>query len=75
MATSWVISHSTSVMARACGVASLTRHSTAKGLLMARNGTNDDVALRDLMMLSRQSGKPLALVAAELLAAARPFEN
>ena len=49
--------------------------SMAKGVLMARNGTNDDVALRDLMMLSRQSGKPLALVAAELLAAARPFEN
>lgn len=49
--------------------------SMAKGLLMARNGTNDDVALRDLMMLSRRTGKPLALVAAELLAAARSFEN
>jgi AmiR/NasT family two-component response regulator len=47
----------------------------AKGLLMARNGSNDDVALRDLMVLSRQAGKPLALVAAELLAAARSFEN
>ena len=49
--------------------------SMARGLLMARNGTNDDVALRDLMMLSRQAGKPLAQVAAELLAAARSFEN
>jgi GAF domain-containing protein len=49
--------------------------SMAKGLLMARNGTSDDAALRDLMTLSRQAGKPLALVAAELLAAARPFEN
>jgi AmiR/NasT family two-component response regulator len=49
--------------------------STAKGLLMARNGTSDDVALRDLMMLSRQAGKPLAKIAAELLAAARSFEN
>ncbi|WP_224049795.1 GAF and ANTAR domain-containing protein [Arthrobacter sp. NicSoilB4] len=49
--------------------------SMAKGLLMARNGTDDDAALRDLMVLSRQAGKPLALVAAELLAAARSFEN
>ena len=49
--------------------------SMAKGLLMARNGTNEDMALRDLMMLSRQSGKPLALVASELLATAGPFEN
>ncbi|MET3949313.1 hypothetical protein [Arthrobacter sp. UYEF36] len=29
----------------------------------------------DLITLSRQTGKPLALVAAELLATARPFEN
>ena len=29
--------------------------SRATGLLMARNGTNDDVALRDLMMLSRRT--------------------
>lgn len=49
--------------------------SMAKGLLMARNGANDEVAHRELMMLSRRSGKPLALVAAELLAAAGPLDN
>ena len=49
--------------------------STAKGLLMARNGSTDEAALRNLMMLSRQAGKPLARVAAELLAAAMPSEN
>lgn len=49
--------------------------SMARGLLMARNGTDDDAALRDLMTLSRKAGKPLAHVAAELLAAARSFEN
>lgn len=49
--------------------------SMAKGLLMARNGAGDEEALRDLMTLSRQAGKPLARVAAELLAAARPFDN
>lgn len=49
--------------------------SMAKGLLMARNGTNDEVALRELMMISRQTGKPLAVVAAELTAAARTFED
>lgn len=49
--------------------------SMAKGLLMARKGTSDEEALRDLMTLSRQSGKPLTRVAAELLAAARPLEN
>ena len=49
--------------------------SMAKGVLMARNGTGDEQALRELMMLSRQAGKPLARVAAELLAAAGPLEN
>jgi GAF domain-containing protein len=49
--------------------------SMAKGVLMARNGTGDDEALRVLISLSRQTGKPLARVAAELLAAASPREN
>lgn len=49
--------------------------SMAKGVLMARNATSDDESLQQLMMLSRQTGKPLARVAAELLAAARPLEN
>jgi AmiR/NasT family two-component response regulator len=51
------------------------RISMAKGLLMARNGTSDEEAVRDLMTLSRQSGKPLVQVAAELLASARSLEN
>lgn len=49
--------------------------SMAKGVLMARNGTTDDESLRILITLSRQAGKPLAQVAAELLAAAGPLEN
>lgn len=49
--------------------------SMAKGLLMARNGASDEEAFRDLMTLARHAGKPLARVAAELLAAARPLEN
>lgn len=48
---------------------------TAKGLVMARNGSTDDEALQKLMSMSRRGGKPLALVAAELLAAAMPSEN
>ena len=49
--------------------------SMAKGLLMARNRSTDEAALRNLMMISRQTGKPLVQVAAGLLAAARPSEN
>lgn len=49
--------------------------SMARGLLMARNGVDEEAALRDLMTLSRRSGKPLALVAAELLATAAPLDN
>jgi GAF domain-containing protein len=49
--------------------------SMAKGLLMARTGSSDEDALRALMVLSRQAGKPLARVAAELLAMAMPSDN
>lgn len=46
--------------------------SMAKGLLMARTGDGDDQAFRQLIALSRQAGKPLAQIAAELLASAKP---
>lgn len=44
----------------------------AKGLLMARTDDGEDGAFRQLMALSSQARKPLAQVAAELLASAKP---
>jgi GAF domain-containing protein len=49
--------------------------SMAKGLLMARTGDSEDDALRQLLARSRQAGKPLVQVAAELLAAAKPTDS
>lgn len=48
--------------------------SMAKGVLMARDGSGEEEALRTLMVHSRRSGRPLVQVSAELLAAAEPPE-